>query len=450
MEAVWWSSHNYKDGESVNQDGRTERFTELNIQAHVLLWWPAATYKMLLIGSAVFFWNWEESAQVKKASCQIRTPAWCFPLHVLAFQEAQLAELRLEVLHKHVAVRKVRLEERIMLSKVAPLQAVLRCEAPEHVQNSARWAGCIIESAECVGAPLLCSRLTESGPVSEAAQADSMERLAAFDVNWVQLPNAKWSLSWSHERKWSFRTSMNQMGSDVMGCASGYWMPNKWIVNKACRPQTPPWSSSAFSSPVSLVSLCFACESKSKKDTALIRRAQLLWSDRNICRRVRCLCVECVCRCQSNHPYCWWLTAACFVTYITTQGRDPLQPYPAQACARARAHTHLRPFILILTAGHLQGSAYIMTSSQHLACFESIHAASHYASPPGLLSLTASEASLDYTALHCAQPWHIITYWSALCNPAWEENAGQAGGPGAAVDDTIASTVSTFTTRSLC
>lgn len=35
-------------------------------------------------------------------------------------------------------------------------------------------------------APLVCSRLTESGPVSEAAQADSMERLAAFDVNWIQ------------------------------------------------------------------------------------------------------------------------------------------------------------------------------------------------------------------------------------------------------------------------
>lgn len=31
-----------------------------------------------------------------------------------------------------------------------------------------------------MGAPLLCSRLTESGPASEAAQADSIERLAAF------------------------------------------------------------------------------------------------------------------------------------------------------------------------------------------------------------------------------------------------------------------------------
>lgn len=41
-----------------------------------------------------------------------------------------------------------------------------------------------------MGAPLLCSRLTESGPVSEAAQASLMERLALFNVNWIQYLNA--------------------------------------------------------------------------------------------------------------------------------------------------------------------------------------------------------------------------------------------------------------------
>lgn len=72
-----------------------------------------------------------------------------------------------------------------MLSNVAPLRAALRCESKTAL---AARVGCITESAECVGAPLLCSRLTGSGPASEAAQADSTERLAAFDVNRVQFP----------------------------------------------------------------------------------------------------------------------------------------------------------------------------------------------------------------------------------------------------------------------
>lgn len=40
-----------------------------------------------------------------------------------------------------------------------------------------------------MGAPLLCSRLTESGPVSEVAQACSTERLAVFNVNRIQYLN---------------------------------------------------------------------------------------------------------------------------------------------------------------------------------------------------------------------------------------------------------------------
>lgn len=46
-------------------------------------------------------------------------------------------ELRLEMIQKHVGVREVRLaKEQIMLSKVEPLQAVLRCEAPERIQTA--------------------------------------------------------------------------------------------------------------------------------------------------------------------------------------------------------------------------------------------------------------------------------------------------------------------------
>lgn len=39
-----------------------------------------------------------------------------------------------------------------------------------------------------MGAPLLCSRLTESGPLSAA---DSTQRLVAFELNWILYPNAK-------------------------------------------------------------------------------------------------------------------------------------------------------------------------------------------------------------------------------------------------------------------
>lgn len=77
----------------------------------------------------------------------------------------------------HVGVREARLTEE-QFSEVEPLQGVRRCEAPKRIRTAFRRVGCIIESAECVGAPLLCSRLTESRPVSEAAQADSMQRLA--------------------------------------------------------------------------------------------------------------------------------------------------------------------------------------------------------------------------------------------------------------------------------
>lgn len=58
------------------------------------------------------------------------------------------------------------------------LAAVLRCEDPKCVPR----VGCIITPVECVGAPLICSRLTESGPVSEAAQAALMNRLTAFEL----------------------------------------------------------------------------------------------------------------------------------------------------------------------------------------------------------------------------------------------------------------------------
>lgn len=58
------------------------------------------------------------------------------------------------------------------------LAAVLRCEDPKSVPS----VGCIITPVECVGAPLICSQLTESGPVSEAAQAALMKRLTAFEL----------------------------------------------------------------------------------------------------------------------------------------------------------------------------------------------------------------------------------------------------------------------------
>lgn len=52
----------------------------------------------------------------------------------------------------HVGVREARLTEE-QLTEVEPLQAVLRCEAPERIRTAFRSVGCITESAECVGAP---------------------------------------------------------------------------------------------------------------------------------------------------------------------------------------------------------------------------------------------------------------------------------------------------------
>lgn len=62
-----------------------------------------------------------------------------------------------------------------MASKLA---AVLRCEDPKCVPR----VGCVITPVECVGAPLIWSRLTESGPMSEAAQAALMKRLTASEL----------------------------------------------------------------------------------------------------------------------------------------------------------------------------------------------------------------------------------------------------------------------------
>lgn len=68
--------------------------------------------------------------------------------------------------------------EHIWLPCWSPLAANLRCEDPKCVPR----VGCIITPVECVGVPLICSRLTKSGPVSEAAQAALMKRLTAFEL----------------------------------------------------------------------------------------------------------------------------------------------------------------------------------------------------------------------------------------------------------------------------
>lgn len=75
-----------------------------------------------------------------------------------------------------------------------------------------------------MGAPLLCSRLTESGPVSEAAQAHSIERLAPFEGNLIQYPNVKlYRAAETPFKKSSFLTSGSRLDlCGVIGYASVY------------------------------------------------------------------------------------------------------------------------------------------------------------------------------------------------------------------------------------
>lgn len=163
-----------------------------------------------LIGLTACFWNWEERANFKKPEYHIWTLPVMFssiPSGKAAGIELQFAKLK-SIIQKSVSVLIMQTLFTCRHEKSVTYwgtdYAFLSCTTAgccSHVSsaralpNSVCWVGCIIESTECVGAPLLCSRLTESGPVSEAAQADSIERLAPFEVNWIQYPNAKLRLS---------------------------------------------------------------------------------------------------------------------------------------------------------------------------------------------------------------------------------------------------------------
>lgn len=91
--------------------------------------------------------------------------------HILSFPGCYSPQISFAMFLKH--------REAITGADMAcKLAAVLRCEDPKCVPS----VGCIITPVECVGAPLICSQLTESGPVSEAAQAALMKRLTAFEL----------------------------------------------------------------------------------------------------------------------------------------------------------------------------------------------------------------------------------------------------------------------------
>lgn len=139
--------------------------------------------------------------------------------------------------------------------------------------------GCVITPVECVGAPLIRSRLTESGPVSEAAQAGLMKRLTAFELR-----------------------SISKMEAETIP-------PSPNILGSAT-------SKTAFQSR--------ACEGINWKVTAVIRHGQLPRADTNICRGGR----------WGGWGYCYGcvpvtLSAACFVTCVfALRQKVTLKPAP--------------------------------------------------------------------------------------------------------------------------